>query len=725
MHPDEVLKLAKKGKFQELEGAWMSISPQGPGELRVLLQVPEVLVERGHAELAESLLWYLTDSLAERGRTSEALGVARAGGRLLPASSVMRDLLAELYLEEQGDRSECEALLRLTVRNTDQPLDDAIASLEKALSLRPGTYVLDTQRGTAGRVDGLDPERGGLRVACEEGEKLYGPALLKRLERLEEDDFRALSVFEQDRLAALVAEDPEELVRIVLSSLDRRMSLRRLRLYLEPVVGAWSRWWSRARPTLRRSAIIGMTGGSSPSLFLRARPLSHGERLLRKFDSLDRPLAKLAMALDILREAREHDAVDSAALQHVADEVGRLGRLARGESDALALGAAAVAERMAAQDTDVQAPDLPAARLVSAVLADPPSLGLLTESEPVLLCALELVQRLAEDAWRDVFAAIAPICPRGVCEALAARLRAAGADEALAETRREVLAATEAHPGALAWLWRGLAGEADAAGASGVEPGAVALRLLSAMGNLVRSADLGPAVRKERIAELRAALFMRDGDPLRKALEGARPEQVAAVKVLGEHHPALTERMQADLMRVVRDLRPALFEESGPPWGEDVVYTTEAGMERRRAELEFIIHERLPEVMREIGQAAGFGDISDNAEYRSAVEERARLARRAARMQEELSKARLITPQVAAADHVTVGSRVRARNEMTGQVEVLSFLGPWDARPDDRVYAYNAPLGLAFMGKRVGQIAEFQVGAEQRRWEVLEIEPAV
>ena len=115
-----------------------------------------------------------------------------------------------------------------------------------------------------------------------------------------------------------------------------------------------------------------------------------------------------------------------------------------------------------------------------------------------------------------------------------------------------------------------------------------------------------------------------------------------------------------------------------------------------------LVPARLPEVMREIGQAAQFGDISENAEYSAAVEERGRLAARAGRMQEEIAEARPITREMASSDRVSVGSRVRVRNLITGEEQTFTFLGPWDADPDRGIMASNAPLGEAFMGKKVG-----------------------
>jgi transcription elongation GreA/GreB family factor len=68
---------------------------------------------------------------------------------------------------------------------------------------------------------------------------------------------------------------------------------------------------------------------------------------------------------------------------------------------------------------------------------------------------------------------------------------------------------------------------------------------------------------------------------------------------------------------------------------------------------------------------------------------------------------------------------VTARNELTGAAETMTFLGPWDAQPDERIYAYNAPLGLAFMGKAVGDVVTYRFGPEERRWEILQTEAGV
>ena len=59
-------------------------------------------------------------------------------------------------------------------------------------------------------------------------------------------------------------------------------------------------------------------------------------------------------------------------------------------------------------------------------------------------------------------------------------------------------------------------------------------------------------------------------------------------------------------------------------------------MERRRDEYREITDVKMPDIFEAIGRAREFGDLSENAEYTSALEERDRLTQRATRIKEEL-----------------------------------------------------------------------------------------
>jgi transcription elongation factor GreA len=162
------------------------------------------------------------------------------------------------------------------------------------------------------------------------------------------------------------------------------------------------------------------------------------------------------------------------------------------------------------------------------------------------------------------------------------------------------------------------------------------------------------------------------------------------------------------------------------PWeDEGVVYTTEAALETRRKEFDNLIHVKLPQNSTAIGDASARGDVSDNAEFTAALEERDRLTERANAMQADLARARPITRAMAHSETVNVGSAVRARRLSSGQVEEMAFLGPWDADTEKGIYYYRAPLAQAFMGRAAGEVVTLKTDGSERQWEILEIGPAI
>ena len=89
--------------------------------------------------------------------------------------------------------------------------------------------------------------------------------------------------------------------------------------------------------------------------------------------------------------------------------------------------------------------------------------------------------------------------------------------------------------------------------------------------------------------------------------------------------------------------------------GVEARFRPQAGLRRQVVEVE------IPEVAKQIGEAASFGDLSENSEYTAALEKRDQLASRATRMENELSLARVINHEMAGSDFVNVGTRVTAQ----------------------------------------------------------------
>jgi transcription elongation GreA/GreB family factor len=223
----------------------------------------------------------------------------------------------------------------------------------------------------------------------------------------------------------------------------------------------------------------------------------------------------------------------------------------------------------------------------------------------------------------------------------------------------------------------------------------------------------------------RGALTDEGGERLREIFEAADGEEATDLKQRLQECSGLSGTGRGQLLGLLRAVHPDLFVEDRKPWEEEVIWTTDTGLKRRQVALDHILQEDIPAVAKQIGEAAAFGDLSENAEFTAALEKRDQLTSRATRMEEELQRARVIEPEMAASAFVNIGTRVRARALDSGEEETYTFLGPWDTDVEARILNYAAPLALAFMGKKPGQEVVYGEEGQERRWEVLAVEPAL
>jgi transcription elongation GreA/GreB family factor len=157
---------------------------------------------------------------------------------------------------------------------------------------------------------------------------------------------------------------------------------------------------------------------------------------------------------------------------------------------------------------------------------------------------------------------------------------------------------------------------------------------------------------------------------------------------------------------------------------ENVIFTTPAGLEKLRRQYDQLVHEELPKVADALGHAISLGDISDNAEYRSARQRQQDLVERARRMREDLGRAREKTPEDVTGDEVGFGVQVDVTNLDTGEARSYQILGPWDVDAEQGIISYLSPLGRAFWGTRAGQEVTATLPGSSARYRIEAIRPA-
>lgn len=126
---------------------------------------------------------------------------------------------------------------------------------------------------------------------------------------------------------------------------------------------------------------------------------------------------------------------------------------------------------------------------------------------------------------------------------------------------------------------------------------------------------------------------------------------------------------------------------------------TEAGRKELESELAELKGRR-GEIATKIAEARDYGDLSENAEYDSAREEQGIVETRIAEIEDILMSAEIIKAKSINKIHVGCTVQVEGQTKAT-----YTIVGPVEADPMNGKISDESPLGLALMGKTVGETA--------------------
>lgn len=122
-------------------------------------------------------------------------------------------------------------------------------------------------------------------------------------------------------------------------------------------------------------------------------------------------------------------------------------------------------------------------------------------------------------------------------------------------------------------------------------------------------------------------------------------------------------------------------------------------------------------IAEKIAEARDYGDLSENAEYDSAREEQGLVESRIAEIEDVLLNAEIIPATKSSS--VKLGSKVELK---TGSKSVVyHVVGPVEADPLAGKISNESPIGLALMGKKLGDVATITTPKGAIEYEVVKV----
>lgn len=141
---------------------------------------------------------------------------------------------------------------------------------------------------------------------------------------------------------------------------------------------------------------------------------------------------------------------------------------------------------------------------------------------------------------------------------------------------------------------------------------------------------------------------------------------------------------------------------------EKELVVSAAGLKALEDELEELKTVKRREVAEKIKVARGFGDLSENSEYDEAKNEQGLIETRIMYLEKTLKNVRVLDTADLSADQVTVGCRVKLRDE-DGEEEEYTIVGSTEADPTEGKISDESAVGKGLLGHKVGEVVDITV----------------
>ncbi|PYK56791.1 MAG: hypothetical protein DME48_00095 [Verrucomicrobia bacterium] len=593
----------------------------------------------------------------------------------------------------------------------------AAEQLEK---LKPGTFCLHKSWGF-GRVSewNLLLNQIVIDFAGKKSHPMQAQYAAENVTPLAPDHFLARKATDLASIKNLAKENPAELVRNILKSLDGNATAQQISEWLVGDVFTeteWKRWWESTKKALKASGVFSVPSKKTDPIQIRGEGVSYANELIDAFNKARQPKQQIAAIEQIIKSYQQFSepekqlqpiitTIENMTVRNqkmhpefafelviVRDDL--LERLASLHSTHVGLTLSKLILDEEERLISVLQ-KLPAAKEKRILQALPTALGPRWTER-----GLELMQR----SHGRMVAQIPRILSEG------------GKHDELRTMLERSIREHSATSEMLAWLcsereqWSEL----------------VTQELLGAIFAALEREQHSTAGRTGKLYRTLVEDRQLLGDIFKKSDVATARDWMRRLQ-LSHLFDELTKRsLLARLVKVYPELE-SMITGAQPVSGEEKVASlivSWSSLEKRKAEYEELVKTKIPENTREIALARSYGDLSENFEFKAAKQMQSVLMRRKTELEQMLHNARGTSFENVDTSRVSIGTIVTLRSVETNKEETYTILGAWDGDPDRNVISYQTAIGQALLGHEIGKAISLNTEHGSAQFTIVSIESA-
>jgi transcription elongation GreA/GreB family factor len=728
MAASQLLQMAKDGDLSAIESRCLEALSGGQVGLAELVPTFQALEGNKEGQRVATIGQMVLENSDSNAAPQAALVIARVALIGDPANGELRKRCVLLYRAVHGNSPGFSTLFEASGLEGDRPARNAIRLLELCLSIKKGDPLISRTEDVVVEVTDVDPD-GNLYTVRREGRPRTVTALelSREYERVDGDDFRVLRQLRPNKLSEMIQNDPVKVVIGLIRAHGDQIDQDTLKSELSPrFVGEreWAKWWTDARALLKKDPHVILEGRSPVILSYSKMALTLETETWDAFAAANDPHKWLSIVEGYLREKKkDRGGPDAALLSRCHTHLLTYIKSIEKRRPAEALACALVTERLDRETGQNETESRELAIRMLREAENPVPLIAKLEDNNLWDLGLSALEAARTD---DLPARAVELVPLASAAQLDTLLKMARKGELLPQVQVHLDAALVdpvGNPEIIYWLWKGSAQTEGLQIPNRTELFTLIVRVLNELG---RKLNKPIEAMKRFRARMKSALQLKDFAQVRKCMQETPSDRAITLKRQLQWLDGLGDNTPTKMLDMLREVHPELWkvtERRDEAWEDpNVLWTTRGGIQRRTEERDHLVNVTMWENAKRIGEAASLGDLSENSEYKFALEERDLLRARLAQMNNELSLAQPIDPRDIPTDVVSVGAKVTLRNIADGATRVFTFLGPFDGDLDNNIYNYKAPVSQKLMGLHVGEHAKVTLDGKDGEYEVISIE---
>lgn len=714
-------RFLNKKLFAHVKEIWGKLIEYCPEELDFFSHVEKKAATIINGERASQLLEELYGKYKENKDWDNAIEILKRILTYDPKISSARKEIVECFRKKYGYHSQLEEYIKISnLSQSWRNVHEAISDFEKHISFDSGNFVFHRSWGI-GRISSIKDDVIVIDFVKKRNHSMSLKMAVSALISLGKDHIWVLKcVWKREKLHDKIKKDVPWALKTIIRSFDNCSNMKQVKEELVPHIltaGEWSTWSNEARRVLKTDPSFGNLPDKIDSFMVREKPISYEEKAFNQFKAAKTFIAKYKTLEDFLEHSDPESEYFNEMFHYFVNYL-----KAYNSVNETVVGSFFLVKKITRRFPFLNPGFQFDFKELFEQIDDLPQVFKDLEDPDLKRDFLEAVIQNTED-WPNHFIQVFPTYPS---KYIIDELEEAGKAAEIQDILNSIVDGYRENREAFIWIAKSIS-ESSWGLKYNLRYEKILIGMVHLLDITFRDINNKRDVSFNRRINKQIQTYLFKDERLGTYFNNADEESISRIYNLIKDIKDLDPSIRIELKHRIVEKYPEfrfLGEEEKETISRSGLLVTGASYEQKQKTLQHILDVEVPLNSKEIGAAIAMGDLRENAEYKAAKEKQDQLNNTAAKLKEDLEKARIFDKEQLDTSKISFGTKVSLKNNESGKAEEYCIFGPWESDPSRSIISYLSPFGAELLNHQKGENLEFVINDRTYNYTILDIDKA-